>query len=289
MSNEEIIQQIQAGRSELFLELWEQNQGLIQAIAKRYSAYAPLDDLTQQGYLGLHEAALRYNVSAGTAFATYATYHVRASIHRYIDTAGHPIRLPSGKALAIKHYKQRVQLLTQHLAHAPSASEIEYYLGVPQEKQQELTRAESLCRPDSLERPIDEAAELTLCDTIPDSQDGIASPLEEIHQQELRTAIGECLATLSDEQEAIIKARFMERRTREDISSQIGRASSYVGALEASALRKLRASRCRSKLEPFLEDIRSHGMRSTGLSAFRQSWTSATERAALRLFDAQQA
>ena len=53
MSNEELVARIKAGidTADNMLLLWEQNKGMICKISRKYSAYADIEDLQQEGYL----------------------------------------------------------------------------------------------------------------------------------------------------------------------------------------------------------------------------------------------
>lgn len=53
MNNEELI------------ELWDEHRPFIYKIALQYSGYAEMDDLMQEGYLGLYSAAIRFDQNAG--------------------------------------------------------------------------------------------------------------------------------------------------------------------------------------------------------------------------------
>lgn len=62
MSNEELVNRIQAGidTAANMAELWQQNKGFIVRMARRYSQLAEVDDLIQEGYIGLCNAVDGY-------------------------------------------------------------------------------------------------------------------------------------------------------------------------------------------------------------------------------------
>ena len=86
MSNEELVLMIQRNEDKArhLGELYEQNKGVIAIIAKRYSEYAEIEDLMQESFFGLSEAAARWNPEAGTKFISYASYWIRAAIISYL-------------------------------------------------------------------------------------------------------------------------------------------------------------------------------------------------------------
>lgn len=86
MSNEDLVLMIQRNEDKArhLGELYEQNRGIIAIIAKRYSEYAEIEDLMQESFFGLSEAAARWDPEAGTRFISYASYWIRAAIISYL-------------------------------------------------------------------------------------------------------------------------------------------------------------------------------------------------------------
>lgn len=87
MTNEDLVLMIQRNNEDKARhmgELYEQNRGIIAIIAKRYSEYAEIEDLMQESFFGLSEAAARWNPEAGTKFISYASYWIRAAIISYL-------------------------------------------------------------------------------------------------------------------------------------------------------------------------------------------------------------
>lgn len=86
MSNEDLVLMIQGNEDKArhLGELYEQNRGAIAIIAKRYSEYAEMEDLMQESFFGLSEAAARWDPEAGASFLTYAGYWIRAAIINYL-------------------------------------------------------------------------------------------------------------------------------------------------------------------------------------------------------------
>ena len=77
MTNEELVTQIQTGETALLSTLYQQNAGFLQKIAAKMCNYGENEDLLQNGYLGLREAALRYNPHKKVKFLTYAEFWIK--------------------------------------------------------------------------------------------------------------------------------------------------------------------------------------------------------------------
>lgn len=109
MTNEQLVTRIKAGidTAENMLQLWEQNRGLIGTIAVKYKGYEDLDDLRQQGYIGLCNAVENYRAGEGIPFANYAALWIRQSMTRYIENNGKLVRIPvheAGRQLKYKSF-----------------------------------------------------------------------------------------------------------------------------------------------------------------------------------------
>lgn len=89
MTNEELALKIQSGCDEYIPELWEQIAAFVEWLAKKYIAEYPphyqdlKDDLVNEGYFAMLEAAKGYDREKGT-FLTYLSYHLRSCFRSVI-------------------------------------------------------------------------------------------------------------------------------------------------------------------------------------------------------------
>lgn len=91
----ELITQAQKGNSTAEELLLHSNQGLVMSVARNYVGYGvPIEDLLQEGNLGLLVAVRRFNVASGHRFSTYAVWWIRQAIARAVAQQARPIRLP---------------------------------------------------------------------------------------------------------------------------------------------------------------------------------------------------
>ena len=86
--NEELVAQIQDGKSWLIEDLWKENRGLIAWVARLYmegcGRHYDLDDLLQAGFLGLYAAAYTYSQNRGAKFSTFAPYYIRKAMREVV-------------------------------------------------------------------------------------------------------------------------------------------------------------------------------------------------------------
>ncbi len=92
----ELAQQIGDGDLAARDRLVRANLRLVVSIARKYVGKGlAVEDLVSEGNMGLLRAVEGYDATAGTRFATYATYWIRQSMRRALSRSGNTIRLPS--------------------------------------------------------------------------------------------------------------------------------------------------------------------------------------------------
>lgn len=100
-------QQIKAGSKRAVNTLVEHNLKLVIKIAKKHQGQGvPLDDLIQEGNIGLYEAAERFNPDGETRFVTYAQLWIRKRINEEVAKHGRLVRLPHNQEYQM--YKDKV-------------------------------------------------------------------------------------------------------------------------------------------------------------------------------------
>lgn len=106
-TNEVIVAKIKDGMdvSGNMLKLWQQNRGFIRMTARRYKDYENVEDLEQQGYIGLSNAVEGYRKDENVPFINYAALWIRQSMLRYIDENGSLVRIPSARRQEQRRYK----------------------------------------------------------------------------------------------------------------------------------------------------------------------------------------
>lgn len=132
-----------------------------------------------------------------------------------------------------------------------------------------------------------EDEETPLVDLVPDSRNDYEEVLDQIEQEQLQATIWPLVDSLPDQQALVIRMRYQEDATLRETGKRIGVTTERVRIIQNTALRELRKPSRSNLLRPFLYDerVRSDGMKGTGARRFNETWTSATEREALRFSD----
>ena len=129
-SNEELVTRIKSDvdTTNNMLALWKQMKRFITMIARRYTAYAELEDLEQEGYIALYKAVDNYN-DDGCSFTTYAAYWIKHGMLRYIEENSTTVRIPTHERISQQKYRKVVNAFRSHFGRKPSQAEIAYYMG----------------------------------------------------------------------------------------------------------------------------------------------------------------
>ena len=287
MSNEELIQAISAGgnRRQLMLELWKQNKKLIYKIAERYKGYMPLDDLMQEGYIALDNAVRLFDASMGYAFSTYLVNCLKRRFYRLCAEKGSVIHIPQHVYIKLMDFKRKEAELTARLGRKPLMAELMIYTGFSRKEIKSLDAAAAAVTVKSLDIPIaGDDQDITLADVVADKRDYIGDCTEDISRQQESTAIWSIVDELPDKQGDIIKERYIRNATLEETAKAVGISKSRVFTQEMKAMQALKSPAYAKRLLPYYDGVRSRAMHGTGAKRFNETWTSATEREALRLY-----
>lgn len=108
----ELARLIQLGDDSAFTELVSSNFKIVVTIANRHIGQGvPIDDLIQEGNIGLMEAARRFSEDAGTRFISYAQLWIRKRINETVAKTGRIVRLPHNQEYDI--YKSKMAKLSE--------------------------------------------------------------------------------------------------------------------------------------------------------------------------------
>ena len=222
-------------------ELVMSNLRLVASVARRYLGHGmPIEDLMQEGTIGLIRAVERFNYRKGYRFSTYAIWWIRRAISRAIADQARLIRLPVHVTDTLGRVNKTRSTLREKLGRMPTRAELAGAMSMTEEKLSELLRG--AVEPMSLEMPIGEEGESRLADLIPatDAQ----NPLAEATRGALREELMRALDELTTREKDVIMLRYGldgdEPRTLEEVGRALEVTRERVRQIETSALGKLR-------------------------------------------------
>ena len=249
----ELAKAASAGDEKARQKLIEANLRLVVFLAKYYSGNGlPLDDLIQEGNIGLMKAIERFDHSMGLRVSTYAFYWIRGFMIHALQEQVRSVRLPEGMMDSISRLNRAARELPVKLGHEPSEAELAAELELPVKKLRELLKYTQ--NPLSLDVAVTEDGNVLLGDLV--EADNAADPEKLITKALLKEQIRKVLATLTPREKRILELRFglndEDRHTLEEVSRIYGISRERVRQIEAKAIRKLRRPACTEMLKDFL-------------------------------------
>jgi len=236
--------------------LMESNLRLVVSIARKYlHCGLGIEDLIQEGNLGLMRAIDKFDYERGCKLSTYASWWIRQSMSRAIADHSRTIRIPVHMIDKGKRVMKISQQLGMELGRQPTLAEVVERSGMPEELVHELLH--NMNDPLSIDKPYGSEEGSTLQNVVPDQN--AVDPLQTMMRTDLTEVIEEMLTQLPPRQEKIVKMRFGIGHKREYTLDEIGKefkiTRERIRQLLFQALVKLRHP-CRSN---FLRDYHVEG------------------------------
>lgn len=230
-------------------ELVEGNLRLVAWAARRYlPSGLELDDLIQEGAMGLLKAIEKFDPSLGYTFGTYATHWIRQAIGRALDDQGRIIRIPVhmlGTLRKLERAEERLEAGEEDLE-------------APEAKAAAELRSKGLALDDALSvgDPLGAIPDLYL----ESARNATIASVEPFERSGLEALVQNVLSTLTPRERKVIDLRFglndAEEHTLEEVGHKFGLTRERIRQIEAKALRKLRHPSRSKKLRGYVDEPR---------------------------------
>jgi RNA polymerase primary sigma factor len=225
------------------------NLRLVTSIAQRYQGRGlPMEDLMQEGTIGLIRAAEKFNWRRGFRFSTYATHWIRQTIMRAIANSGRSIRLPAYVVDTIGRLARIRGELENTLGRQPNRGELAQAAGMSEDHLTELLQ--SMVDPISLDMPLGDEGERSLAEMIPAEEN--QSPSARVFRHAIQEEVGRALKSLTPREQDVLRMRFglngYEPHTLESVGKALHITRERARQLEMQALEKLRGNHAGARL-----------------------------------------
>jgi RNA polymerase primary sigma factor len=238
----ELAKRIERGDLAAKERMINSNLRLVVSQARRYQGHGlPMEDLVQEGMLGLIRAVEKFDWRRGFKFSTYGTLWIRQALQRGLQNHGRTIRLPVHVAQRQAKVRKIESELGTKLAREPTDDEIAEVAKLPVEEVaelRELTRGLT-----SLDQSIGEDGETALGDLLASDR---PEPVQEIADAERDRMINDVVAQLPEAERNVIRLRFGltgdEPRSLKQTGTELGIPMAKARELEAQGLSRLAAS-----------------------------------------------
>lgn len=229
------------------------NLRFVVSVAKEYQNQGlPMEDLINEGNLGLIKAASRFDETRGFKFISYAVWWIRQSILQALAEQSRIVRLPLNRVGAINKIGKVLDNLGQEFERDPSLEELAEHMDMSSYELAETLKTSS--RHLSLDAPFQQGDGNSLMDILQNDQ--MPSPDNELMDESLRVEIEKVLHTLTSREARIIKLYFGIEQDRPLTLEEIGEIFSLtrerVRQIKEKALRKLQHKSRRKPLQKYL-------------------------------------
>ncbi|MFP6620803.1 MAG: RNA polymerase sigma factor RpoD/SigA [Pirellulaceae bacterium] len=235
-----LAREIAAGNAESRDHMVRANLRLVVNIARGYSGNGlSLQDLIEEGNLGLLRAVEGFDPEMGTRFSTYASYWIKQSIKRSLINSAKTIRVPAYMVELLSKWRRATARLTDVLRRTPTAEEVARSLALPKKKLPIIHKAIQIQQ----SAPQTDSADTgwSLGDVVTD--DRTRSPQDSLLEEDVLNQVRGMLDSMDTRESEILKMRFgldgSPAQTLKEIGAELNLTRERVRQIENQAIDRL--------------------------------------------------
>lgn len=219
------------------------NLRLVISVAKNFrNRGLPMEDLVNEGNVGLMNAVDRFDPEVGSRFSTYAGYWIDQAIRRAVQNAQQMIHIPSYLMEQIGHMRLAMREMEEQLGRPPTMAELAEDMEITARKAHAISQAIRACT-SRMHGSATADGENTLSESLEDTR--TPAPFETVFNESDAEFVKQVLDRITEREALILKLRYGlsdrrgKRMTLKEIGEQVGLTRERVRQIEREAKRKL--------------------------------------------------
>ncbi len=207
---------------------------LVQKQARKFFTSAvPLEDLIQEGFLGLLHGIDQYDPVRGTKLITYATHHIDGHLQHFLRDRTQIIKEPAWLQEMAQKVRRETEALTQEHGREPSAAEVAAALGLGEPEVARIRATRIIFSPQSLDE-VQENGSLRVQVAESNAQAARTElPIED------KVVLQEALTRLKEIEQKVLYSFYYQDQSQTDIARALGVSNNYVSHILKNSARKL--------------------------------------------------
>ena len=240
-----LAEKIKQGDKKALDKLVCANLRFVISVAKQYQNQGlSLQDLINEGNLGLIKAAQKFDETRGFKFISYAVWWIRQSILQALAEQSRIVRLPLNQVGSLNKISKELSKFEQENQRRPSAEELANRLDIPVEKISSTISVSG--RSISVDAPFAEGEDNCMLDVLTNDDSPMAD--SSLNQESLSKEVDRALNQLHDREREILKMFFgigCQEMTLEEIGDKFDLTRERVRQIKEKAIRKLKGQKSR--------------------------------------------
>lgn len=239
----DLAAKIREGDTKALDKLVKSNLRFVISVAKQYQNFGVnIQDLVNEGNIGLIKAAQKFDETRGFKFISYAVWWIRQMIQKAINDQGKIVRLPSNKSGLLMRISKAEDTFMQLNQRLPDAEELAEMLDVS-EKEIKETYASKFSQYE-LDAPITEDDSTSRMEKFDNQENSLTE--DNLTKSSLKIDISRMLDKLTPREQRIIQDYYgigvRRSKTIAEISSEIGMSRESIRKIRNKAISRLKSN-----------------------------------------------
>ena len=217
-------------------EVVMQYSNLVESIGRRFmGSCEPLEDLIQEGYIGLIASVDKYDASKNVKFSTYATHFIVGQVKHYLRDKGKIIKEPAWLQELNQRMTRVIETLNQKHGRQPTEKEIAEVMQMPERTVQEMLTTREVFKVTSLDGDKDDSSGARDTEKIKDDKMvTFQLPIED------KIVLEASLDRLKDIEQQVIADHFYQGLNQTEIAKKLDISCNYVSHILRNGTKKLK-------------------------------------------------